>query len=281
MRKETWLATLSYLSSILLLLSFLYWFLKNEGFNETTFLFGGMFTLLLAVGWGYIIASHLILPRKKTQEYLLDLTKNIIHELNIPLATIQANSSMVARKLEDEKLQKRLKRIEDATSRLRRLYEELVYVIKKEVHEIKKEVFDLKYLIEERTEIFKEQQRNPIILTLESFYVLTDKIGFEQMFDNLLVNAMKYSSKEMPIEIRLTNDTLKIIDRGIGMDETQIVKVFEHYYQGDIRQKGEGIGLALVKAFCDGEKITITINSQKDKGTEVILDLTKIIHTLL
>ncbi|MCB4751101.1 MAG: ATP-binding protein, partial [Sulfurovum sp.] len=100
-------------------------------------------------------------------------------------------------------------------------------------------------------------------------------------FDNLLVNAMKYSSKEMPIEIRLTNDTLKIIDRGIGMDETQIVKVFEHYYQGDIRQKGEGIGLALVKAFCDGEKITITINSQKDKGTEVILDLTKIIHTLL
>ncbi len=280
MKRETWLATFGYFFSVLMLLSFLYWFLKNEGFDEVTFLIGSGFVLLLTVGWGYIIASHLILPRKKTQEHLLDLTKNIIHELNIPLSTIQANSTMLLRRLEDEKSQKRLKRIEDASRRLKRLYEELVYTIRKEVHNIEEEEFDLKILIEERAEIFREQQRNPLILELESCRVSADRIGFEQMFDNLVGNAMKYSSKGSAVEIRLKQQMLCIVDHGIGMDEAQLVKVYERYYQGDRKTEGEGIGLALVKAYCDQAGIVIKIESEKGKGTRVRLDLGQIVHTV-
>jgi signal transduction histidine kinase len=278
MKKETWLATFGYFFSVWMLLSFLYWFLKNEGFDEVTFLIGSGFVLLLTLGWGYIIASHLILPRKKTQEHLLDLTKNIIHELNIPLSTIQANSSMLARGLEDEKAKKRLRRIEDASGRLKRLYEELVYTIRKEVHDIDVEQFDLKEMIEERAEIFREQRRNPIVLSLEPCQVVTDKIGFEQMFDNLLSNAMKYSAKEHPVEITLKGHTLQIVDHGIGMDEAQLLKVYERYYQGDEKREGEGIGLAIVKTYCDQENIGIQIESQKGEGTQVVLDLEKIVH---
>jgi len=278
MKKQIWLATLGYVVSIWVLLSFLYWFLKNEGFDEVNFIIGSIFVLLLSVGWGYIIASHLLVPQKKIQEHLLHLTKDIIHELNIPLATIQANSAMLARTLEEERAQKRLKRIEDASLRLKRLYGELVYTIRKEMHEIEREVFDVRALVEERIEIFREQKRNPLTVALSSCPVLTDRIGFEQMFDNLVSNAMKYSARDLPIRITLEHDTLRIKDEGVGMDEAQLVKVYERYYQGDEHKEGEGIGLALVKAYCDQEDIGIHIESKKGKGTEVILALEKIVY---
>jgi len=277
MKKQMWLAAFGYVFSILILFSFLYWFLKNEGFDETTFLVGSGFVLLLSVGWGYIIASHLLIPQKKTQEHLLHLTKDIIHELNLPLATIQANIAMLAKNCTDGKSLKRLRRIKDASLRLKRLYEELVYTIRKEMHEIERERFDLKALIEERVEIFREQNRNPIVIEVERCQLLTDKIGFEQMFDNLVSNAMKYSDKESPIKIVLKEHMLQIIDEGIGMDEAQLLKVYERYYQGDRQKEGDGIGLALVKAYCDQEDIGIKIESRRGKGTKVALDLKRVL----
>ena len=278
MKKEVWLAALGYVSSVMILLSFLYWFQKNEGFDEKTFLIGSGFVFLLSIAWGYIIASHLLQPQEKTREHLLRLTRDIIHELNLPLSTIQANTSMLTRKIEDEKSQKRLKRIDDASVRLKRLYDELVYTIHKEVHDVPKEYFDLKDLIAERVEVFREQKRNPLHTRVESCPVLTDRIGFEQMFDNLVGNAMKYSSKELPVDIILKGHRLEIVDRGIGMDEAQLVKVYERYYQGDSQKEGAGIGLALVKTYCDEENIEIQIDSQKGAGTRVILNLDKIVH---
>jgi len=278
MKKEIWLATLGYVVSVALLLSFLYWLLKNEGFDESTFLVGSVFVLLLSIGWGYIIASHLVIPHRKTQDHLLHLTKDIIHELNIPLSTIQANTSMLAKRAEDERAQKRLRRIENASIRLKKLYDELVYTIRKEMHQIERETFDLRVTVEERIEIFKEQHRNPFILELESCRIFTDRIGFERIFDNLVTNAMKYSSKDSPITVRLKEKRLEIIDNGIGMDEAQLVKIYERYYQGNSKKEGEGIGLALVKAYCDQEDIEIEVTSQKEKGTKVVLELDRIVH---
>ena len=87
---------------------------------------------------------------------------------------------------------------------------------------------------------------------------------------------MKYSSKEAPIEIVLHPPLLKIADSGIGMDEGQIVKIYEKYYQEDSKKEGQGIGLALVKAYCDRENIAIQIESRKGEGTSVVLDLREI-----
>ena len=277
MKKEIVLAAAGYLFSIVLLLSFLYWFLLNEGFDEETFLVGSVFVLLLSAGWGYIIASGIIAPRRKREAHLLHLTKDIIHELNLPLSTIRANTEMLAKKTEDARTQKRLGRIASATQRLSRLYDELLYAMRKEMHTVTKERFSLPGLIEERIEVFREQQRNPIIVDVEPGELTADRIGFEQMFDNLVANAMKYSPKDTPVEIAYHDGILKIMDHGVGMDETELVRIFERYYQGDGTQKGEGIGLALVKAYCDSEGIGIQVFSKKGEGTEMILDLHRII----
>jgi signal transduction histidine kinase len=277
MQKKILLAALSYLASIAILLSFLYWFLKNEGFSESNFLIASVAVLLLAAGWGYIISSHLLAPKAELDASLSHLSSEILHELNIPLSTIKANSTMLKKRVsDDEKSLQRLNRIEASSVRLERLYKELVYSIKKEIHPIDKEKLLLEPLVQERIETFKAFGRNHFSLDIGEMYIEIDKIGFEKMIDNLLMNAMKYSSKESLIKVILQENTLMIIDEGIGMDETQLLRVYERYYQSDNQQEGQGIGLALVKAYCDDEGIEIQIQSEKGVGTSVSLNLEKV-----
>jgi len=278
LKRRTLFATLGYFSSVAILLSFVYWFLKNEGFSENNYLIAAILVLFLAAGWGYIIASHLLAPKAEQDANLSQLSSEILHELNIPLSTIKANTSLLAKRMHDEKSLKRLKRIEASSVRLERLYAELVYSINKEIHPVEKEIFSLKSLLEEHVEVFETFERNRFVLDIAQIEVKADKIGFEKMIDNLLMNAMKYSDKDAPITLTLSENMLEIADQGIGMDETQLLKVYERYYQVDSQKTGQGIGLALVKSYCDEAKIGIEIKSQKNLGTTVSLNLEQIIQ---
>jgi len=273
MKKQIWIATLLYAFSIIFLLGLIYIFLNNRVELIVITLFIVVFSLI----FGYILNSYILSQKFKADENLLHITKEIIHELNIPISTIQANSNLLKRALTDnEKALKRLGRIDDASKRLQRLYEELVYSIKKEIFTIEKESFRVDKLIEERVAVLKLQKRNPFLLYIEPFNISVDRIGFEKMLDNILMNAIKYSDKSEPIIIRLKDAILTIEDRGIGIDEVELISIYERYYQSDSGVYGEGIGLALVKAYCDDEKIKIWISSQKGVGTKVSFDLLKV-----
>jgi len=71
---------------------------------------------------------------------------------------------------------------------------------------------------------------------------------------------------------------LTICDDGVGMDATQIARIYERYYQGDNHNPGEGIGLALVKRYCDESGIGIRIESKPKSGTTVRLDFAQVIQ---
>lgn len=276
MRKELLFATVIFLVTILTLLAALHRFFESWQLNEFRLFFAGALVLLAIIGWGYVLFTLIFAPKKQMEDTLTALTNDIIHELNIPLATIKANSEMLKRQMQDEKSLKRLERIEDASKRLKKLYDELVYSINKEMHTIEKEKVDLASLVKERVSVFEEQKRNPFELTLIPYEVEIDKIGFEQMFDNILSNAMKYSSKDKPIRVTLDQASLKVQDQGVGMTSTELLRVHERYYQADDNRDGEGIGLSLVKRYCDDAQIEIYIRSEKDEGTCISLDLSKI-----
>ncbi|DAB40130.1 MAG TPA: two-component sensor histidine kinase [Sulfurovum sp. UBA12169] len=278
MYKKIWIATSVYVLSVVCCLALIYFFMRESGFNEENFLIIGGVVVVLGWGVGHILSSHLLAPQASIDTNLSELINEVVHELNLPLSTIIANTALLKKHTEDEKSIKRIERIEAASHRLERLYKELVYGIKKELHPIAKERVALEQLLQERVDIFEAFERNPFEMQLEACSIYVDKIGFEKMIDNLLINAMKYSPKTKPIRLTLTEKTLVIADEGMGMDETQLVRVFERYYQGDKQQEGEGIGLALVKAYCDAEGIGIQVHSQKEKGTKIILNLAKMVH---
>lgn len=275
-RKELLFAAVIYFVTMFTLLTAVYRFLENWHLSEFNFFIAGVLVILVALGWGYVLSALIFAPKKQMEDTLTSLTNDIIHELNIPLSTIKANSEMLKKTMEDEKSLKRIKRIEDASVRLKKLYDELVYSIHKEMHSIEKERFDLEDLVKERVSVFQEQKRNPFCLTLEPFVIEVDKIGFEQMFDNLLSNAMKYSPKESPIAVTLKNNSLSVEDKGVGMSSTELLRIHERYYQADGNKEGEGIGFALVKAYCDEQGIEIHIHSEKGLGTKVDLNLSKV-----
>ena len=222
--------------------------------------------------------AYVLKQKYEIDENVLHLTKEILHELAIPISTIQANSLLLKRTLkEDEKSMKRLIRIDDSSKRLERLYEELLYSIKKEIQTVEAQETNLVALIEERVKIMRLLNRNSFLLSLEEKTVFVDKIGFEKMLDNILNNAMKYSNKESQIEVLLKENILSIKDYGVGMNATALKNVYNRYYQSSHNNRGDGIGLALVRAYCLDEKIKINIESQEGKGTTVKLNLSQIL----
>jgi len=271
--KEFFLALLVYVVSMTVLLMALYRFLENWQMNEFNFFIVGLLVLFVAIGWGYVLTAIIFAPTKKIEDKLTIVTNDVMHELNIPISTIRANTSLLKKTLTDEKSSTRLQRIDDATLRLERLYLELRYALQKEMHEIEKEQFDVALVVQQRVDFFQEQGRHRFQTELESYMIEADKIGFEQMFDNLLSNAMKYSPKDALIFISLNVDTLCIKDEGIGMSTSELLRIHERYFQGDDTQEGQGIGLALVKAYCESENIAMDIQSEKNVGTKICLTL--------
>ncbi|MDD2451046.1 HAMP domain-containing sensor histidine kinase [Sulfurovum sp.] len=276
MHKRVMWGTVIYVISIGFFLGSIYHMLTTWEDFTRIYLWVFLILLLFAAMFGYIFISTLLAQQKRIDENLSQLSREILHELNIPLATIQANTKMIARKLEDQKSLERIARIEASSKRLDRLYRELVYSIKKEFQPIEKESFDLQKVLAERVEVFEAFDRNDFVLEVESYRITADKIGFEKMIDNILMNAMKYSSKDTLVTLHLSRNILSIADQGVGMSETELLKIYERYYQADSSKEGEGIGLALVKSYCDSEGIDIQIKSEKNVGTTVFLNLRRI-----
>ena len=117
-------------------------------------------------------------------------------------------------------------------------------------------------------EIYTHTQFN---LKLEKTTISNDKTGLSKVIDNIIDNGVKYSLNLNIIEIKLINNTLYIKDYGRGMDEVELLKIFENYYQSNKNMHGFGIGLSMVKRFCDTHSIGLSFNSKPNEGTTVLL----------
>jgi len=221
---------------------------------------------------GILISKLAIDPLELYTRNLQSLSKETLHELNLPISTIQTNLHMLKKNINDAKDAKRVARIESACSMLSQRYNELDYMIKTQTKQELRETFDLCELIQQRINFL--QPLYPQIyfdLAITSVEVFTDKIGLTKVIDNLIDNGIKYSPSSNTIKIELDKDTLCIEDFGIGMDEVELLKIFDTYYQSDQSIKGFGIGLTMVKRFCDTNEIALNFHSQVGVGTKVTL----------
>lgn len=246
-------------------------FIKND--------YAFAFILLIpAILFSAYVFTTIALESKESQDKLLEhLIRESLHEINLPISTIEANIKMLKAKLEDEKSIKRAKRIEEALDRLKRLYNLLAYNLKREIYEIEKEEVELDKLVKNRVEFFKELNRNSFELSLKALKIKVDKIGLEQTVDNIIENAMKYSKKDTTIKITIDGTKLIIQDSGIGIEDSELSLIYQRYYQSDDNFTGEGIGLSIVKRYCDKESIGLKIESKKGVGTKVILDFKRVV----
>ena len=116
--------------------------------------------------------------------------------------------------------------------------------------------------------------------------VLTDKMRINQIFFNLLSNAVKFTPEGGKIIYRETNAYVEnnclhgdyqIIDNGIGMSKEFQKNMFKPFVQEDngitSRIEGTGLGLSITKSLVELMNGTLTVESEKDKGTTVTVHL--------
>ena len=226
---------------------------------------------------GYILYNFISEQKEKQDKILEHIVRETLHEINLPISTIEANIKMLTKSLNNQKDLKRVDRVKSSLDRLKRLYSHLSYNIKKEIIPIEKEIVNLDKFIENRVAFFREFNRNPFELNLDKLKIEIDKIGLEQTVDNIIENAMKYSNKNSKIVIYTIGTKLIVQDFGIGIEQDELSLIYQRYYQESSKSSGDGIGLSIVKSFCDKSAIPLKIESQKGAGTKVILDFKNLI----
>lgn len=221
---------------------------------------------------GVFISKLAIDPLEEYVKSLQDLSKETLHELNLPISTIMTNSHMLKKNMSNEKDLKRMQRIETACTMLQQRYNELDYMIKTQTQKTIQEEFDLSEVVQKRVEFLESIYPHIKFTTeLQSTHIVSDKIGVAKVIDNIIDNGVKYSPNANKIDIKLDNYKLHIQDYGCGMDEVELLKIFDTYYQSNENMQGFGIGLSMVKRFCDRHSIGLSFKSKKDAGTTVTL----------
>ncbi|CAM3943499.1 sensor histidine kinase [Arcobacter cloacae] len=255
-----------------------YFFISKFGLNQENFIYVIIPLIVLGLAIFLSFSISILKPLFKSDEKLELSIKETIHELNIPVSTIQMNIQLLEKTIKDEKSIKRLERIKQASNNLLKLYETMEYNIKKEIDKIEKQEFYLDEIIFKSCDKFDDIKKDTkIIVNVPNKALLSDLNGFEKTIDNLISNAIKYNSKDNPlVEITFKDSILSIYNNGEKIDTKNLFIVFEKYFQENPSNDGFGLGLAMVKEFCDKNKITINIETL-EFGNKFNLNLKNII----
>lgn len=280
-KKKDFLISISIIFTfcLLIILYLNYFFIAKFGLNQENFVY--IIVPLLIVGLSIFLGftNSILKPLFKSDEKLEQSIKETIHELNIPVSTIKMNTQLLEKSLNDEKSLKRLERIKQASNNLLKLYENMEYNIKKEIDKIDKKEFYLDEIIRNSCDKFEDiKNGTKISINVPNIKVLTDLNGFEKSIDNLISNAIKYNAKINPeIIISYKDSILSIFNKGEKIDTNNLLIIFDKYYQENPLNDGFGLGLAMVKEFCDKNKISINIDTKNEDGNYFNLNLKNIL----
>jgi len=210
---------------------------------------------------------------------LKDIIEHTLHELNTPIATIQANLNLLGKNIKDEKSKKRLNRIEKATQNLKQLYQSLEYNIKDKINHKENITFSLNDIVKNSIDKFESLKNSTnIINSLPSnIHINTNQDGFEKLIDNIISNAIKYNKENGYLKIYIIKTKLYFEDSGIGIEPKNLFSIYEKSFQENPKSDGFGLGLHFVKNYCDNNKIEFKIDTQKDIGTTFKLELKNIL----
>jgi signal transduction histidine kinase len=216
--------------------------------------------------------------------------QTVSHELRSPLGIIFGHAELLESgdmgelaPLQKESIQIIVGRVRMLTD----LVDDLTALLAAETQEFRREKIDPVQLVYSMLAEYR-MQADKLEIRLESEIAERlpmmhgDLTHLRRVFDNLMSNAFKFTPGNGRITIRMFQHENQIVveieDTGEGIDEDQLPRIFERFYQvkdkgNQPRRKGTGLGLALVKEIIEAHRGTVSVKSKPGDGTTFRIEL--------
>jgi signal transduction histidine kinase len=227
---------------------------------------------------------------KRMDRVRTDFVANVSHELKTPLTLIKGYIETLEDKAinDTKKAGKFISIIKDHTDRLSNIIDDLLSLSELELSRdsIVKSEFDLKSLIDDIVlgfghSLAAKQHKLTLEVQGQDFKISADRDKIEQVFVNLIDNAIKYTGESGRIEICLVQQNGEFVvtveDNGIGIPREDLDRVFERFYRVDKARSrqlgGTGLGLGIAKHIVLAHRGEMRIESDINRGTKVLVTL--------
>ena len=236
-------------------------------------LFWFLFSFILLLFVGYFIAKLFLKPMRDSIQMLDRFIKDTTHELNTPIAAILSNIQMINKDNIDEKLAKKINRIEIGAKTISNIYEDLTFVSLNNQIISNNEKLYFSQILNQRVDFFKSianSKKIDFILDIkENVFIVCDVKKLSKLIDNILSNAIKYNKFQGFIKVTLKDKILIIEDSGKGMSKDNLSNLFTRYKRFDKSVGGFGIGLNIVSLIAKEYDFKVDVISKIDVGTRI------------
>lgn len=243
------------------------WFEQIRYKISIYFLLAFIFMMVL----GYFILRQVLKPMRDALHLLDRFIKDTTHELNTPVTAIITNIEMIEKNDLDEKLLKKINRIEIGAKTISNIYEDLTFITLNNQIISNNENIDLSNLLLQRIEYFNSlanmKKINFELDIEEEIFIFCDAKKITKLIDNLISNAIKYNKINGLIKIKLRDNFLSIEDTGKGIEKEHLKNLFERYSRFDRSVGGFGIGLNIVSLIAKEYDLKIDVKSEINIGT--------------
>ena len=204
-------------------------------------------------------------PIRKALRLNDEFIKDILHDFNTPITSMILNIKMFKDEKGEDPYVSRLSKSIDNLLLLQNNLKNFLHNSPSQSQDV-----DIAALAEERLAniqniypklTYRFEKKNDLQKS-------TNRELLMRILDNILSNAAKYNKVNGEVRLIILNDTLSIQDTGKGIKDVN--KVFQRYYKE--QDRGIGLGLHIVKKLCNELNIGMSIQSQVNMGTTIILD---------
>lgn len=237
---------------------------------------------------GIIMLMIDVTAERESEKLKQEFFSNVSHELKTPITSIQGYAELLYNDFATSKEQEKefLKIIQKESSNITNLINNILTISKLENKEIEinKSDINIKTIVDEIINSTKPmciEQNINIINKCENIIMLADYKKIHQLFNNLIVNAIKYNKNNGYVEINCFEDekniNIIIKDSGIGIPLVDRNRIFERFYRVEKgRSKalgGTGLGLSIVKHIIKYYNGKIKVKSTEGFGSEFIIKI--------
>jgi heavy metal sensor kinase len=224
--------------------------------------------------------NEMIVRLEESFKRMAEFTADASHELKTPICALRGEAEVLLSKMRTAgEYQEGLAHFMEQFDHLNHMINDLILLSKFDTSQVELKIAPLRldFLIKDLCNLFQilaEQKNIGLEMgTTEEVTMMGDKVRLQQLFTNLIDNAIKYTSKgSVHVTVKKNENAaiVKISDTGIGISKEEQKDIFKRFYRVDkSRSKetgGVGLGLSIVEWIAHAHKGRIEVYSKLNEG---------------